>query len=62
MCLKNTMCIYELLDCASVDGKSVAEYFSQQGAATRVKTLQGDGGSTDLVEIRIPGLEGKTAG
>lgn len=62
MCLKNTMRIYELLDCASVDGKSVAEFFSQQGAETWVKTLPGDEGCTDLVEIRIPGSEGKTAG
>ncbi len=59
MCLMNTMRIYELLDRASIDGNSVVDYFAQQGAEVWKKTLYGDEGCTDLVEIRIPGVEGK---
>ena len=62
MCLKSTMAIYDLLDCAYVDGKKVCRFFTEAGAAASWKRLVGAQGSTDLVEIRIPGSKGRQAG
>ena len=62
MCLKSTMAIYELLDCATVDGKVICDYFAAQGAQTYMECLNGPEGSTDFVEIRISGVTGRQHG
>jgi len=61
--LKQVIEIMELLDSATVDGQSVAQYLRGRGLEdVEVKTIQGDRGSTDFIKIGVPGKEGKTSG
>ena len=62
MSLKSTLEIYELLDSAYVDGNTVCAFVSEQGAMTKMSRLCGEKGYTDMVEIIVPGTDGRTKG
>lgn len=62
MSWKSVWKLYELLDRADINGTVIADFFAEQGAKVRVETLAGETGTTDLVEVRIAGSQGKSAG
>lgn len=63
MSLKQTLCVYELIDCADVKGEDIVALFQPfpeiQVSSTTVKDAKGQ---SDFVRIVIPGLEGKSQG
>lgn len=61
--LKQVIEVMDLLDSARVDGRLVAVFLKERGAADiRVSTIQGEEGSTDFIKIKVPGTRGKTGG
>ncbi|MCL6633543.1 MAG: DUF1177 domain-containing protein [Alicyclobacillus herbarius] len=63
MTLKQTIDIFELLDDASVSGEKVKAFFESRGAKhVNVQKVSGAKGSTDFVEVVIPGRGGKLLG
>ncbi|WAH37102.1 DUF1177 domain-containing protein [Alicyclobacillus dauci] len=63
MTLKQTIDIFELLDDAQVSGEKVKACFEARGAKyVNVQTVTGPKGSTDFIEIVIPGRGGKLLG
>ncbi|MCL6454154.1 MAG: DUF1177 domain-containing protein [Alicyclobacillus sp.] len=63
MTLKQTLEVFELLDDAVVSGETVKTYFASRGAKhIHVQTVSGPKGSTDFIEIVIPGRRGKLLG
>jgi hypothetical protein len=58
--LKQVMEAYDLLDDAYINGPKVAELLKSRGLKRiDVKTMNGEGGSTDFIKTVIPGVEGK---
>ena len=64
MSLKYAIEVYELLDDAKITGERVKEYLNQISKETKitVETVQGEKGSTDFIQIIIPGENGKQNG
>lgn len=63
MTLKQTLCVYELLDCANVSGHDVVQLFQDFPAVQVISTTVADQkGQSDFVRITIPGLQGKSQG
>lgn len=63
MILKQVLEIYELLDKPNANGKEVAEFFKSRGCQNvKVKTIEGEKGSTDFIKIVIEGKNGKLSG
>jgi hypothetical protein len=61
--LKHVMEACELLDDASINGPKVADLLTSSGLERiDVKTMRGEGGSTDFIKTVIPGVEGKKSG
>jgi len=61
--LKHVMEACELLDDASINGPQVADLLTSRGLERiDVKTMRGEGGSTDFIKTVIPGVEGKKSG
>lgn len=61
--LSQTMRIYDALDDGFASGKTIVDIFSAYPNVTvTTKTFTGEKGSTDFVQVRIPGRNGKTKG
>ncbi|MED1744457.1 DUF1177 domain-containing protein [Brevibacillus borstelensis] len=61
--LKQVLEIVDLLDDATVNGKKVEAYLQGKGAAAiHVETVSSPKGSTDFIQIKIPGKTGRTNG
>jgi hypothetical protein len=61
--IKQVMEIYELLDSAIVDGEKVASFLKGRGVEhANVQRLRGKAGSTDFVQFKLLGKEGKSVG
>lgn len=61
--LSQTLRIYDLMDDSFASGASVVELFKPYpNVQVTVKTFTGAKGSTDFVQVKIPGTKGKTAG
>ncbi|MEM0050502.1 MAG: DUF1177 domain-containing protein [Candidatus Bathyarchaeia archaeon] len=56
--------IIDLLENPKINGMGVKKFFEEKGLLMEIKVeaLQGTKGSTDFIEIRIPGASGKTRG
>jgi hypothetical protein len=59
--LKEILDIIDLLDGADANGETVVQWLRQRGADAEVVPIDA-GGHTDLVRVRIAGVEGRTAG
>ena len=63
MTLKQTLCVYELLDCANVSGHDVVQLFQDFPEVQVISTTVVDQkGQSDFVRITIPGQQGKSQG
>ncbi|SAL35356.1 hypothetical protein AWB68_01576 [Caballeronia choica] len=70
MSLQQTLVVFEALDSATVNGKTIArmfEPFSDLGVTVRIDTVNDEppedtSKTTDFVSILVPGTHGKTAG
>ncbi|MTC49589.1 DUF1177 family protein [Providencia alcalifaciens] len=63
MTLKQTLCVYELLDCANVSGHDVVQLFQDFSEVQVISTTVVDQkGQSDFVRITIPGQQGKSQG
>lgn len=64
MSLRHVIEIYDLMDDIHVDGEAIQQYLTaiNEEADISVETVQGETGSTDFVQIKIPGSNGKTNG
>ena len=64
MSLRHVMEVYDIMDDINVDGEAIKNYLQaiNEGAEVTVETVQGDAGSTDFVQIKVPGANGKTNG
>lgn len=63
MILRQIMDVYEYIDTAIADGKTIKKYMRTIGAKDiEVKFLSGKKGNTDFIKIKIPGLNGKFKG
>ncbi len=63
MVVKQLLEIYEFLDRSDANGYLIKEYMQKIGASmTSVNTFQGKNGSTDFIQIKITGLNGKSQG
>ncbi|MEM4809273.1 MAG: DUF1177 domain-containing protein [Desulfurococcaceae archaeon] len=62
--LKHVLEIIDLLENPKINGMGVKKFFEEKDLSMEIKveTLQGPKGSTDFIEIRIPGASGKTRG
>lgn len=61
--LSQTLRIYDALDDGFASGKTIVDIFSAYSHVTvTTKTFTGEKGSTDFVQIRIPGRNGKMKG
>jgi hypothetical protein len=63
MSLKQTITAFEALDDAYVTGEKVKSLFTEnEQVEVKVHTVNGEGGSTDFIQIRIKGTTGKSSG
>lgn len=64
MSLRHVMEVYDLMDDIHVDGSVIQQYLEaiQKDAQVTVETVTGEKGSTDFIQIKIPGKNGKTNG
>jgi hypothetical protein len=63
MSLKQTITAFEALDDAYVTGERVKSLFTEnEQVEVNVQTVNGEGGSTDFIQIRIKGTNGKSSG
>lgn len=63
MLLKQILEVYEYVDSATANGYEIKKYMESLGAKdVVVKTITGDKERTDFIQIRIPGLKGKSKG
>lgn len=64
MSLRHVMEVYDIMDDINVDGASIKEYLQtiKTDVEMTVETVQGEKGSTDFIQIKIPGSNGKTNG
>ncbi|BBV05232.1 DUF1177 domain-containing protein [Providencia rettgeri] len=61
MSLKQTLCVYELIDCASVKGEDIVALFQDfPHIEVMSKTVKDHKGQSDFVRILIPGTQGKS--
>lgn len=61
MSLKQTLCVYELIDCASVKGEDIVTLFQPfPQVEVTSKTVKDHKGQSDFVRILIPGTQGKS--
>jgi hypothetical protein len=61
--LKQVMEIYELLDDAHVTGDAAENLLRERGLRQiRVERIKGEKGSTDFIQVVIPGISGKSGG
>ncbi len=60
---KQVIEMYDLLDCPTINGKTVTELLKKRGAEDAItQTIKGEKGSTDFVKITIRGSKGKISG
>ncbi|WP_250229282.1 DUF1177 domain-containing protein [Anaeropeptidivorans aminofermentans] len=64
MLIKEIIALYDVLDSSFVDGEKVAAYLKNIRADADILTypLHGPKGKTDMIKIRIPGINGKSKG
>lgn len=63
MSLKQTLCVYELIDCADVKGTDVIALFDTfPSIEASSQTVKDNKGQSDFIRIVIPGAEGKSQG
>lgn len=64
MSLRHVMEVYDIMDDIHVDGTRIKSYLNDihSNIEVMVETVNGEQGSTDFVQIKIPGLEGRTKG
>lgn len=64
MSLRHVMEIYDLMDDINVDGEAIKTYLQaiQPDVEVVVETVTGEQGSTDFVQVKIPGSNGKIQG
>lgn len=63
MALKQVLDLYEVMDSAFVTGQTIIDMIKATGVEDcKIKTIKGSKGQTDFIKIKIPGLQGKTAG
>lgn len=64
MLMKQIIDLYDILDSSFASGAKVESYLRsiKADADIEVYTLQGKKGKTDMVKVRIPGINGKTNG
>ncbi len=62
--LKHVMEVIDLLEHPRVNGEQVKRFFKERGLDIEIKveTISGPKGSTDFIEIGIPGASGKSSG
>ena len=61
MSLKQTLCVYDLIDCASVKGEDIVALFQDfPHIEVMSKTVKDHKGQSDFVRILIPGTQGKS--
>lgn len=60
MAMKQVIEMYELLDSAKINGRTVAEFLRNRGTEqVDVTPIKGEKGSTDFIKATIPGLREK---
>lgn len=64
MSLKHVIELYEVMDSINVNGETIKEYLHDidSKADVKVKTIQGESGSTDFVRVLVKGKNGKSSG
>lgn len=62
MALKQVLEVWELLDSPEADGARVRSLFAGRAVEVEVDSLEGEGGSTDFVRLRLPGTAGRSQG
>ncbi|MFL1996341.1 DUF1177 domain-containing protein [Lysinibacillus irui] len=64
MSLKHVIELYEVMDSINVNGETIKEYLHNidSKADVKVKTIQGESGSTDFVRVLVKGKNGKSSG
>ncbi len=64
MSLKHVIELYEVMDSIYVNGETIKEYLHNidSAADVKVKTIQGESGSTDFVRVLVKGKNGKSSG
>ncbi|MGG4607908.1 DUF1177 domain-containing protein [Providencia sp. Me31A] len=63
MSLKQTLCVYDVIDCASVKGEDIVELFQNFPQIEVIsKTVKDHKGQSDFIRISIPGTQGKLQG
>ena len=64
MLLKQLIELYDRLDSSTACGATVKDYLLgiNEKADVTVYELKGNGGKTDMIRIRVPGINGKAAG
>ncbi|MFK4299921.1 MULTISPECIES: DUF1177 domain-containing protein [unclassified Paenibacillus] len=63
MALQQTLTVFEALDSAYVNGERVKQLFAgYEDIVVTVKQVKGAKGSTDFIQVLIPGTEGKSSG
>ncbi|MBE0340617.1 DUF1177 domain-containing protein [Paenibacillus sp. 28ISP30-2] len=63
MALQQTLTVFEALDSAHVNGERVKQLFAgYEDIVVTVKQVIGAKGSTDFIQVLIPGTEGKSSG
>jgi len=64
MSLKHVIELYEVMDSIYVNGDMIKEYLHNidSTADVKVKTIQGESGSTDFVRVLVKGKNGKSSG
>ncbi len=62
MSLTHTLTVFEAFDSAHASGKTVVDLLAPYGLKVTVKPITGPKGTTDFVQIVIPGTDGKTKG
>ena len=64
MLLEQIMDMSDILDCSKASGKQIKEYLHsiKSDADIDVYELNGPKGKTDMVKLRLPGINGKTRG
>lgn len=64
MSLRHVMEVYDLMDNINVNGDMIQSYLNEINSASEivVETVKGEEGSTDFIQIKIPGSAGKMKG
>ncbi|WP_430623158.1 DUF1177 family protein, partial [Bacillus velezensis] len=64
MSLKHVFELYEVMDNFHVNGETIKAYLHSidPTADVKIKTIKGESGSTDFVQVLVKGKQGKSSG